>query len=109
MRSPPRAVERATSPTGAPAAAPSCKQILCSAGDGGVEALKCHDQSECPSGYACILNAGCGETVGQCNNQTMYCPHTPQTFTLCDCDGHSVSIEVNSCAPDRRYAHAGPC
>jgi hypothetical protein len=87
----------------------SCTQVLCSAGDGGVEALECHDQSECPSGYACIFNAGCGETVGQCNNQTMYCPHTPQTFTLCDCDGHTISIEFNSCAPDRRYAHAGPC
>jgi hypothetical protein len=44
-----------------------------------------------------------------CNNQTFYCPHNPYTFTLCDCDGNTVEDSVNSCAPDRRYAHVGAC
>ncbi|MDB4965610.1 MAG: hypothetical protein JWN44_1299 [Myxococcales bacterium] len=77
--------------------------------DAGADYLRCHDQSECPPGYACIFNAGCDQTLGQCNAQTFYCPHDPRTFTLCDCDGNTVTDAVSSCAPDRRYAQAGAC
>jgi hypothetical protein len=83
----------------------SCTQVGCAGSGAGT----CQSQSDCPSGYACIFNVGCDQLVGQCNNQTFYCPHTQRTFTLCDCDGNTVTDTVNSCAPDRRYQHVGPC
>ena len=88
----------------------SCTQAGCPApADAGADYLRCHSQSDCPQGYACIFNVGCDQTLGQCNGQTFYCPHDPRTFTLCDCDGKTITDTVNSCAPDRPYAHAGAC
>jgi hypothetical protein len=88
----------------------SCTEVGCPApADAGADNLRCHTQSDCPAGYACIFNVGCDRLLGQCNSQTFYCPHNQTTFTLCDCDGHTVVDTVSSCAPDRRYAHAGAC
>jgi hypothetical protein len=78
----------------------TCTEVHCNQGDGGASSLPCGSQADCPS---------CDQTLGQCNSQTFYCPHDQKTFTLCDCDGHTVTDVVHSCAPDRRYAHAGAC
>ncbi|MGZ3408570.1 MAG: hypothetical protein ACXVAN_19100 [Polyangia bacterium] len=87
----------------------SCTEVGCNDPDGGGSSRPCASQADCSSDQACIFAVGCDQTHGQCNSQIFYCPHDPRTFTLCDCDGHTIVDAVNSCAPDRRYAHVGPC
>jgi hypothetical protein len=77
--------------------------------DAGAGWDRCRSQADCPSGLACIFMVGCDQQLGYCNDQTFYCPHDPTTFTLCGCDGRTVTITVHSCAPDRQYAHVGSC
>ena len=93
----------------------ACTQVFCTPPDmlfrpaGAPAWPRCRNQADCPDQFACIFDAGCGETEGRCSWMQMYCKHEPTNLTICDCNGQTQTITVSSCAPDRRFAHRGPC